>query len=101
LPPIFKHAETRARHYSGVVSGPIAPRQHARSIAQHDEPARMLHDRAPVERTRVVEPIVTVEHALQPPSLPGLNNSIVYLPADPMRDGNRIHGEPTGSPLVR
>ena len=26
----------------------------------------MLHDRAPVERTRVVEPIVTVEHALQP-----------------------------------
>ena len=26
----------------------------------------MLHHRAPVERARVVEPIVTVEHALQP-----------------------------------
>jgi hypothetical protein len=35
-----------------------------RTIAQHDEPARMLYDRAPVERTRVVEPIVTVEHSL-------------------------------------
>jgi hypothetical protein len=35
-----------------------------RTIAQHDEPARMLYDRAPVERTRVVEPIVTVEHGL-------------------------------------
>jgi hypothetical protein len=35
-----------------------------RTIAQHDEPAGVYHDRAPVKRTRVVEPIVTVEHGL-------------------------------------
>jgi hypothetical protein len=73
-----------------------------RTIAQHHEPARMLHDRAPVERTRVVEPIVTVEHGLDAFALAAcLKSSMVYLPAVPMGDGTRIYSEPIGSPLAR
>jgi hypothetical protein len=44
----------------------IAPHKHARSVAQHDEPAWILYHHAPVERTRRVEAIVAVEDGLDP-----------------------------------
>ena len=45
----------------------------------------MLHDRAPVERTRVVEPIVTIEHGLDAFALAAWLEKF----------------EPIGSPLAR
>jgi hypothetical protein len=49
----------------GMVSGRSASRQHARTVAKHDQPARVLFDTTAINRPSDGQTVITVEDLLK------------------------------------